>query len=78
MEQYVPKFRDKDVDGELLLQMDGTKLKALGVLNSSDRSVLKRRIKDIHAAAEKERKALGKLEKQREKQRKKDQEQRKS
>ncbi|XP_060713475.1 sterile alpha motif domain-containing protein 14-like [Tachysurus vachellii] len=78
MEQYVPKFRDKDVDGELLLQMDGTKLKALGVLNSSDRSVLKRRIKDIHAAAEKERKALDKLEKQREKQRKKDQEQRKS
>ncbi|XP_017310024.1 sterile alpha motif domain-containing protein 14 [Ictalurus punctatus] len=78
MEQYVPEFRDKDVDGELLLQMDGTKLKALGVLNSSDRSVLKRRIKDIHAAAEKERKALDKLEKQREKQRKKDQEQRKS
>lgn len=27
MEQYVPEFRDKDVDGELLLQMDGTKLK---------------------------------------------------
>lgn len=27
MEQYVPGFRDKDVDGELLLQMDGTKLK---------------------------------------------------
>ncbi|XP_060799415.1 sterile alpha motif domain-containing protein 14-like [Neoarius graeffei] len=78
MEQYVPEFRDKDVDGELLLRMDGTKLKALGVLNSSDRSVLKRRIKDIHAAAEKERKALDKLEKQREKQRKKDQEQRRS
>ncbi|XP_053347572.1 sterile alpha motif domain-containing protein 14-like [Clarias gariepinus] len=78
MEQYVPEFRDKDVDGELLLQMDGTKLKALGVLNSSDRSVLKRRIKAIHTAAEKERKALDKLEKQREKQRKKDQEQRKS
>lgn len=27
MEQYVPEFRDKDVGGELLLQMDGTKLK---------------------------------------------------
>ncbi|KAI5091118.1 sterile alpha motif domain-containing protein 14 [Silurus meridionalis] len=78
MEQYVPEFKDKDVDGEVLLQMDGTKLKALGVLNSSDRSLLKRRIKDIHAAVEKERKALDKLERQREKQRKKDQEHRKS
>lgn len=29
MEQYVSEFRDKDVDGELLLQMDGTKLKVL-------------------------------------------------
>ncbi|KAI5614725.1 hypothetical protein C0J50_11127 [Silurus asotus] len=29
MEQYVPEFKDKDVDGEILLQMDGTKLKAL-------------------------------------------------
>ncbi|XP_062865312.1 sterile alpha motif domain-containing protein 14-like [Trichomycterus rosablanca] len=78
MDQYVPEFQDKDVDGELLLQMDGAKLKALGVANSTDRGVLKRRIKDIHAAAEKERKALDKLEKQREKQRKKDQEQRKN
>ncbi|KAL6457674.1 hypothetical protein MHYP_G00346370 [Metynnis hypsauchen] len=78
MEQYVPKFREKHVDGELLLQLDGNKLKGLGVLNSSDRSLLKRRIKDINTAAEKERKALDKLEKQREKQRKKDQEQRKN
>ncbi|KAK1804815.1 hypothetical protein P4O66_003546 [Electrophorus voltai] len=77
MEQYIPEFRAKDIDGDLLLQMDGTKLKGLGVLNSSDRSLLKRRIRDIHNAAEKERKALDKLEKQREKQRKKDQEQRK-
>ncbi|XP_030649870.1 sterile alpha motif domain-containing protein 14-like [Chanos chanos] len=78
MEQYVPEFTAKDIDGEQLLQMDGTKLKGLGVINSSDRSALKRRIKDIHAAAEKERKALDKLERQKEKQRKKDLEQRKS
>ncbi|XP_076864394.1 sterile alpha motif domain-containing protein 14-like [Brachyhypopomus gauderio] len=77
MEQYIPEFSAKDIDGDLLLQMDGTKLKGLGVLNSSDRSLLKRRIREIHNAAEKERKALDKLEKQREKQRKKDQEQRK-
>ncbi|XP_028840978.1 sterile alpha motif domain-containing protein 14 isoform X2 [Denticeps clupeoides] len=78
MEQYIPEFTAKDIDGEQLLQMDGTKLKGLGVINSSDRNALKRQIKDIHATAEKERKALDKLEKQKEKQRKKDQEQRKS
>lgn len=50
-------------------------LQGLGVLSSSDRSVLKRRIKDIQNAAEKERKALDKLEKQKEKQRRKEQEQ---
>ncbi|XP_071754699.1 sterile alpha motif domain-containing protein 14 [Centroberyx gerrardi] len=78
MEQYVPEFSARDIDGQQLLQMDGNKLKGLGVVNSSDRSTLKRRIKDIHAAAEKERKALDKLEKQKEKQRRKDQEQRRN
>ncbi|XP_029283511.1 sterile alpha motif domain-containing protein 14 [Cottoperca gobio] len=65
MEQYVLEFSARDVDGEQLLQMDSNKLKALGVLSSSDRSALKRRIKDFHSAAEKERKALRQKEKQR-------------
>ncbi|XP_056256784.1 sterile alpha motif domain-containing protein 14, partial [Seriola aureovittata] len=78
MEQYVPEFSARDVDGQQLLQMDGNKLKSLGVLSSSDRNALKRRIKDIHSAAEKEKKALDKLEKQKEKQRRKDQEQRRN
>ncbi|XP_076023633.1 sterile alpha motif domain-containing protein 14 [Genypterus blacodes] len=78
MEQYVPEFSARDIDGQQLLQMDGSKLKGLGVLSSSDRSALKRRIKDIHTAAEKERKALDKFEKQKEKQRRKDQEQRRN
>uniref|UniRef100_A0A7N8YMM8 SAM domain-containing protein n=1 Tax=Mastacembelus armatus TaxID=205130 RepID=A0A7N8YMM8_9TELE len=78
MEQYVPEFSARDIDGEQLLQMDGNKLKGLGVLSSSDRNTLKRRIKDIQSAAEKERKALDKLEKQKEKQRRKDQEQRRN
>ncbi|XP_034448762.1 sterile alpha motif domain-containing protein 14 isoform X4 [Hippoglossus hippoglossus] len=50
----------------------------LGVLSSSDRCTLKRRIKEIHAAAEKERKVLDKLEKQKAKQRRKEQEQRRN
>nr|XP_023868444.1 sterile alpha motif domain-containing protein 14 [Salvelinus alpinus] len=74
MEQYISEFTARDIDGEQLLLMDGTKLKGLGVNSSTDRSVLKRRIKDIHTAAEKERKALDKLERQKEKQRKKEQE----
>ncbi|KAJ8254284.1 hypothetical protein COCON_G00208960 [Conger conger] len=78
MEQYIPEFTARDIDGEHLLQMDGTKLKGLGVSSSTDRSALKRRLKEMHAAAEKERKALDKLEKQKEKQRKKDQEQHRS
>ncbi|XP_013878619.1 sterile alpha motif domain-containing protein 14 [Austrofundulus limnaeus] len=78
MDQYIPEFSAKDIDGEQLLQMDGSKLKGLGVLSSSDRSALKRRIKDVQTVAEKERKALDKLEKQKEKQRRKDQEQRRN
>lgn len=50
----------------------------LGVLRSSDRSALKRRIKEIQSAAEKERKALDKMEKQKEKQHRRDQEQRRN
>lgn len=74
MEQYIPEFTARDIDGEQLLQMDSTKLKGLGVSSSTDRSALKRRLKDMHAAAEKERKALDKLERQREKQRRREQE----
>ncbi|XP_054615020.1 sterile alpha motif domain-containing protein 14 isoform X2 [Dunckerocampus dactyliophorus] len=78
MDQYVPEFRAADVDGQQLLQLDGSKLKGLGVLSSSDRGALKRRVKALQAAAEKERKALDKMEKQKEKQRRKEQEQRRN
>ncbi|KAG7504904.1 sterile alpha motif domain-containing protein 14 [Solea senegalensis] len=71
MDQYVSEFRARDVDGEQLLQLDGRQLKALGVVSSSDRSALKRRIKDFHMVAAKERKAA-------EKQRRREQEQRKN
>ncbi|KAM3597703.1 uncharacterized protein V6R79_008294 [Siganus canaliculatus] len=78
MDQYVPEFSARDVDGQQLLQMDGNKLKGLGVLSSADRGALKRRIKEIQSAAEKERKALDKMERQKEKQRRKEQEQRRN
>ncbi|KAM9215050.1 LOW QUALITY PROTEIN: sterile alpha motif domain-containing protein 14 [Leptosomus discolor] len=74
LEQYVEEFSAHGVDGPRLLHLDGAKLKALGV-GSSDRAVLKRKLKELSLAVEKERKAQEKAEKQREKQKKKDQEQ---
>ncbi|XP_061701306.1 sterile alpha motif domain-containing protein 14 [Syngnathoides biaculeatus] len=59
MDRYVPEFRAGDVDGRSLLQLDGGKLKGLGVLSSCDRGALKRRIKGLRTTAEKE-KAGGK------------------
>ncbi|NXU97169.1 SAM14 protein, partial [Cettia cetti] len=76
LERYVREFSERGVDGPRLLLLDGAKLKALGVGSSQDRAVLKRRLKELSLAAERERKAREKAGKQREKQKKKDQEQR--
>ncbi|KAM9255211.1 LOW QUALITY PROTEIN: sterile alpha motif domain-containing protein 14 [Cariama cristata] len=78
LEQYVEGFSAHGVDGPRLLHLDGAKLKALGVGSSQDRAVLKRKLKELSVAVEKERKAQEKAEKQREKQKKRDQEQRRS
>ncbi|KAM9347277.1 neurabin-1 [Symphorus nematophorus] len=60
MDQYTPEFTAKGVDGQQLLHLDSDKLKALGVSSQSDRSTIKKKLKDL-------RKAQEKLEKQREK-----------
>ncbi|XP_018540316.1 neurabin-1 isoform X2 [Lates calcarifer] len=60
MDQYTPEFTTKGVDGQQLLHLDSDKLKALGVSSQSDRSTIKKKLKDM-------RKAQEKLEKQREK-----------
>uniref|UniRef100_A0A4W3I9U9 Neurabin-1 n=1 Tax=Callorhinchus milii TaxID=7868 RepID=A0A4W3I9U9_CALMI len=75
MEQYIPEFAAKNIDGEQLLQLDGSKLKALGVIVSQDRAAIKKRLKDLKASIEKARKVQEKLEKQKEKLKKKEQEQ---
>ncbi|KAH1174370.1 hypothetical protein KIL84_002514 [Mauremys mutica] len=75
LEQYVDEFVAREVDGQQLLHLDGAKLKALGVSSSTDRALLKRKLKDLSVAVEKERKAQEKVEKQKEKQKKKEQEQ---
>ncbi|RVE66953.1 hypothetical protein OJAV_G00112360 [Oryzias javanicus] len=75
LEHLVPEFTAKNVDGELLLQLDSSELKALGVSSSQDRTVIKKKIKDLKVLMEKARRNQEKMEKQREKQRKKELEQ---
>ncbi|XP_064266622.1 neurabin-1 isoform X3 [Passer domesticus] len=75
LEQYVSEFSAQNINGEHLLQLDGSKLKALGMTSSQDRAIIKRKLKEMKASLEKARKAQEKMEKQREKLRKKEQEQ---
>ncbi|XP_061852552.1 neurabin-1 isoform X2 [Colius striatus] len=75
LEQYVSEFSAQNINGEHLLQLDGSRLKALGMTSSQDRAVVKKKLKEMKASLEKARKAQEKMEKQREKLRKKEQEQ---
>ncbi|XP_073754941.1 neurabin-1 isoform X6 [Callorhinus ursinus] len=75
LEQYVSEFSAQNITGEQLLQLDGNKLKALGMTSSQDRAVVKKKLKEMKVTLEKARKAQEKMEKQREKLRRKEQEQ---
>uniref|UniRef100_A0A8D0H5N2 SAM domain-containing protein n=1 Tax=Sphenodon punctatus TaxID=8508 RepID=A0A8D0H5N2_SPHPU len=75
LEQYVPEFSVQNINGERLLQLDGSKLKALGMTSSQDRAIVKKKLKEMKVSIERARKAQEKMEKQREKLRKKEQEQ---
>uniref|UniRef100_A0A8C4XBZ6 Neurabin-1 n=1 Tax=Erpetoichthys calabaricus TaxID=27687 RepID=A0A8C4XBZ6_ERPCA len=70
MEQYIPEFTARNIDGEQLLQLDGSKLKSLGVASSQDRALIKKKLKDLKAILDKTRKTQEKLEKHQEKLRK--------
>nr|XP_046263829.1 neurabin-2-like [Scatophagus argus]XP_046263830.1 neurabin-2-like [Scatophagus argus] len=54
MDQYASEFAARGVDGTQLLSMDGEKLKALGVCSHSDRSALKKKLKEMKKNEEKE------------------------
>ncbi|XP_036285260.1 neurabin-1 isoform X3 [Pipistrellus kuhlii] len=75
LEQYVSEFSAQNITGEQLLQLDGNKLKALGMASSQDRAMVKKKLKEMKMSLEKARKAQEKMEKQREKLRRKEQEQ---
>ncbi|XP_072268993.1 neurabin-1 isoform X2 [Pyxicephalus adspersus] len=74
LEHCVTEFTAHNINGEQLLQLDSSKLKALGV-NSQDRTLIRKKVKDMRVTVEKLRKVNEKMEKQRERLRKKEQDQ---
>jgi neurabin len=54
------EFTVNQVSGPKFLDLDGSKLKAMGIYNHSDRSVIKKKIKTIKSRIERERKILEK------------------
>ncbi|KAM9486042.1 neurabin-1 isoform 2-T2 [Clarias gariepinus] len=60
MDQYTSEFTQQGVDGLQLMNLDSDRLKVLGVFSQTDRSMIKKKLKDMKKAQEK-------LEKQREK-----------
>uniref|UniRef100_A0A0N5CBQ8 Neurabin-1 n=1 Tax=Strongyloides papillosus TaxID=174720 RepID=A0A0N5CBQ8_STREA len=65
LDKYIPEFTINEINGPKFLELDGTKLKNIGVSNHSDRAIIKKKIKSIKNKIEKERKALEKLSRQR-------------
>uniref|UniRef100_UPI00358E0A3A neurabin-2-like isoform X2 n=1 Tax=Myxine glutinosa TaxID=7769 RepID=UPI00358E0A3A len=47
LQQHVTEFHTHSIDGNALLQLDGSKLKALGVSNLDERMLIKRHLKDL-------------------------------
>lgn len=60
LDQYISKFEDRNVNGQSLINLDSTVLKGLGVLNSNDRNLLKKKIRELRVEMEKERKLVEK------------------
>ncbi|KAK3083517.1 hypothetical protein FSP39_024554 [Pinctada imbricata] len=71
LDKYIPLFEDKNITGSALLQLDGTKLRTMGVASSKDRELMKKKIKDIKQTMEKEKKMQEKEKKAKEKEQKK-------
>lgn len=67
LEMYIPRFLDSAVNGEVLLNLDSTTLKQLGVVSKNDREKIKERIKELRKQNEKEKKELEKERKKKEK-----------
>ncbi|XP_055949749.1 uncharacterized protein LOC129984021 [Argiope bruennichi] len=66
-DHHVPQFLDSDVTGQILLQIDSSRLKALGVLSSAERSTIKKKVKEMRIYLEKLQKSIDKEQKAKEK-----------
>ncbi|KAG9510402.1 Neurabin-1, partial [Fragariocoptes setiger] len=64
LDQYISKFEDRNVNGRGLIQLDSTVLKGLGVINPKDRNLLKKKIREMRADLEREKKLIEKRNKQ--------------
>ncbi|KFM67254.1 Neurabin-1, partial [Stegodyphus mimosarum] len=66
-DHHVPQFLDSDITGQILLQIDSSRLKVLGVLSSAERSTIKKKVKEMRLHLEKLQKSLEKEQKAKEK-----------
>uniref|UniRef100_A0A0N4UM01 Neurabin-1 n=1 Tax=Dracunculus medinensis TaxID=318479 RepID=A0A0N4UM01_DRAME len=65
LDKYIPEFTVNEINGTKFLDLDGSKLKAIGIQNHSDRAVIKKKVKAIKSKIERERKTLEKESRQR-------------
>lgn len=66
LERYIPVFKEHNVEGGALLTLDSKDFKTLGVCGD-DKHRLKKRLKDLKASIEKERKDMERERREREK-----------
>ncbi|XP_054717292.1 uncharacterized protein LOC129226688 [Uloborus diversus] len=66
-DHHVPQFLESDITGQILLQIDSSRLKVLGVLSSAERSIIKKRVKEMRLHLEKLQKSMEKEQKAKEK-----------
>ena len=67
MEHYITLFMTPTITGEALLSLDGTGLKDLGIRNKEDREKIKKKIKELKAHNDREKRDMEKERKNRDK-----------
>merc|ERR1711941_228116 len=67
MESYITLFMDKTITGAALLNLDSSGLKDLGIKNKDDREKIKKKIKELKAHNDREKKDMEKEKSRREK-----------
>jgi len=67
MESYITLFMDRTITGAALLNLDSSGLKDLGIKNKDDREKIKKKIKELKAHNDREKKDIEKEKNKREK-----------